>query len=173
MPRRSVLTSVAEALSRERRGPAGARSAGPRACRDLSAGWASPFGVVPIVAGLDKFTNLLVQWDRYIAAPFRNLIPMSPPSFMHLAGIVEIIVGLGILFTPWTRVFAWIAAVWLWCISVNLIAGGFFDIAVCDIVMGISSLCLARLTGLVPSRAEQRAPVHLPGAGVREGQARA
>ena len=125
------------------------------------------FGVVPIVAGLDKFTNLLVQWDKYLSPSFRGLIPMSPPTFMHLVGIVEIIVGLGVLFTPWTRVFAWIAAIWLWCIALNLLTGRFYDIAVRDIVMGISALCLARLTVLVPMHVEKRAPGELPGAEAR------
>ncbi len=116
------------------------------------------FGLVPIVAGLDKFSGLLVQWDKYLSPSFRRFIPMSPPAFMSLVGIVEIVVGIGVLFTPWTRVFAWIAAIWLWCIALNLLTGGFYDIAVRDIVMGISALCLARLTVLVPMHVEQRAP---------------
>jgi uncharacterized membrane protein YphA (DoxX/SURF4 family) len=116
------------------------------------------FGVVPIVAGLDKFFDLLVDWDKYLSPAFRRIVPMSPSVFMHLAGVVEIIVGLGVLFTPWTRVFAWIAAIWLWCIAVDLLTGGFYDVAVRDIVMGISAACLARLTVLVPLHAEKRAP---------------
>jgi uncharacterized membrane protein YphA (DoxX/SURF4 family) len=120
-----------------------------------SVGWTLKivFGVVPIVAGLDKFFNLLVVWEKYLARPFASLIPMSPTGFMHVVGIIEIVAGIGVLFTPWTRVFAWIVAIWLWCIAINLIAGGFYDIAVRDIVMGISSLCLARLTAALPARA--------------------
>ncbi len=131
------------------------------------------FGVVPIVAGLDKFFDLLVDWDKYLTPSFRALIPMSPSLFMHLAGIVEIIVGLGVLFTPWTRVFAWIAAIWLWCIAIDLLTGRFYDIAVRDVVMGISALCLARLTVLVPLHVKRRAPAELPGAGARPSEARA
>jgi uncharacterized membrane protein YphA (DoxX/SURF4 family) len=115
------------------------------------------FGVVPIVAGLDKFFNLLVVWEKYLARPFASIIPMSPSGFMHLVGVIEIIAGIGVLFTPWTRLFAWIVAIWLWCISIDLIVGGFYDIAVRDIVMGISSLCLARLVALAPS-AEKVSP---------------
>jgi uncharacterized membrane protein YphA (DoxX/SURF4 family) len=120
-----------------------------------SVGWTLKivFGVVPIVAGLDKYFNLLVVWEKYLARPFASLIPMSPSGFMHLVGIIEIVAGIGVLFTPWTRVFAWIVAIWLWCIAIDLIAGGFYDIAVRDIVMGISSLCLARLTASMPVRA--------------------
>ena len=123
-----------------------------------SVGWTLKivFGVVPIVAGLDQYFNLLVVWEKYVARAFAGLIPMSPSGFMHLVGIIEIIAGIGVLFTPWTRLFAWIVAIWLWCIAIDLIAGGFYDIAVRDIVMGISSLCLARLTALMPVRAGVR-----------------
>src|SRR5438445_4840017 len=104
------------------------------------------FGVVPIVAGLDKFTNLLTDWTHYIAPAFARMIPFSPHGFMIIVGIIEIVAGIGVLFTPWTRLFAWIVALWLVCISINLIAGGFFDIAVRDLVMAVTSFCLARLT---------------------------
>lgn len=114
------------------------------------------FGVVPIVAGLDKFFDLLVDWDKYLSPTFQRLIPFDPSAFMHLAGIIEIIAGIGVLFTPWTRIFGWIVAIWLWCIALDLLTGRFYDIAVRDIVMGISALCLARLTALVPIRATRR-----------------
>ena len=112
------------------------------------------FGVVPIVAGLDKFTNLLTNWAHYIAPAFLRMLPMSPHAFMMIVGVIEIVAGIGVLLTPWTRVFAWIVGVWLCCIALNLIAGGFFDIAVRDIVMGVASFCLARLTA--PERVTAR-----------------
>jgi uncharacterized membrane protein YphA (DoxX/SURF4 family) len=121
--------------------------------RDLSpVYWALKlcFGLVPIVAGLDKFTDLLVMWPKYIAPAFASLIPFSPQTFMGIVGVIEIIAGIGVLLTPWTRVFAWIVGIWLCCISLNLIVGGFYDIAVRDIVMAVSSFCLARVTLLVP-----------------------
>src|SRR3954463_379546 len=82
------------------------------------------FGVVPIVAGFDKFFNLLVVWEKYLARPFASMVPMSPSGFMHLVGVIEIVAGIGVLFTPWTRLFAWIVSIWLWCIAINLIVGG-------------------------------------------------
>src|SRR5438552_729971 len=118
------------------------------------------FGLVPIVAGLDKFTNLLVSWDKYLAPPFAGMVPAH--GFMMLVGIIEIIVGLGVLLTPWTRLFAWIAAIWLWCIALNLIIGCFFDIAVRDIVMGISATVLARLSLMVPEDVRTRGSVLKP-----------
>jgi uncharacterized membrane protein YphA (DoxX/SURF4 family) len=113
------------------------------------------FGLVPVVAGLDKFSDLLVQWPKYIAPEFAGLIPFSPQTFMELVGVIEIIAGLGVLLSPWTRVFAWIVAVWLWCIAANLIAAGFYDIGVRDLVLSVASLCLARLAQLSPQELAQ------------------
>ena len=104
------------------------------------------FGLVPIVAGLDKFTNLLTDWSHYLAPAFAKMIPFSPHGFMMIVGVIEIVAGIGVLLTPWTRIFAWIVALWLVCISIDLIAAGYLDIAVRDLVMAITSFCLARLT---------------------------
>ena len=107
------------------------------------------FGVAPLVAGLDKFFNLLVVWEKYLAPPFAKLVPMSPTGFMHVVGIIEIVAGALVLFSPWPRLFSWVVAIWLWCIALDLIVGGFHDIAVRDVIMGISAACLARLTSIV------------------------
>src|SRR3954465_147013 len=73
------------------------------------------FGIVPIVAGLDKFTNLLVNWDKYIAPAFAKMLPVSGPPFMYIVGVIEIVAGLGVLATRWTRIFAVVVGVWLLC----------------------------------------------------------
>ncbi|MGZ6142301.1 MAG: DoxX family membrane protein [Myxococcales bacterium] len=104
------------------------------------------FGIVPIVAGLDKFTNLLTSWEHYVAPAFARMLPISPHGFMYVVGVIEIVAGIGVLLTPWTKIFAWIVAIWLFCIAINLIAAGFYDIAVRDLVMAVTSFCLARLT---------------------------
>ncbi|HEY5677044.1 MAG TPA: hypothetical protein VIR81_09670, partial [Myxococcales bacterium] len=70
-------------------------------------------------------------------------------------GINEISAGIGVLFTPWTKAFATIVGLWLLGIAVDLVIGGFYDIAVRDAVMAVSSFCLARLTA--PATQEQRA----------------
>src|SRR6266496_3536427 len=49
-----------------------------------------------IVAGLDKFTNLLVDWKIYLSPLAIRILPFSPTTFMHLVGLVEIVVGLPI-----------------------------------------------------------------------------
>ena len=108
------------------------------------------FGIVPIVAGLDKFTNLLVDWSKYIAPAFASMLPFSGRTFMYIVGVIEIVAGLGVLATRWTRTFAIIVGIWLLCIAVDLLLGRFYDIAVRDVVMAISAFCLARLAAVVP-----------------------
>lgn len=102
------------------------------------------FGVVPIVAGLDKFTNLLVDWSKYLAPFIAHAVPAH--GFMLVVGVIEIVAGIGVLFTPWTKIFAVIVGLWLLGISLDLIIAGYYDIAVRDIVMAITAFCLARLT---------------------------
>ncbi len=77
------------------------------------------FGVVPIVAGLDKFTNLLANWEGYLSPLAVRLLPVAPHTFMMAVGIVEIAVGVGVL-SGRARVFGWVAAGWLLAIAVNL-----------------------------------------------------
>jgi uncharacterized membrane protein YphA (DoxX/SURF4 family) len=123
------------------------------------------FGLVPFLAGLDKFFNLLVDWPKYIAPVFSHAIPLSPQGFMYIVGVIEMVAGLAVLLTPWTKQFAYVVAAWLTCIAINLIAGRFFDIAVRDLVMAASAVTLARLTDVVevPSVARKRyRPVNAP-----------
>jgi uncharacterized membrane protein YphA (DoxX/SURF4 family) len=108
------------------------------------------FGLVPVVAGVDKFLNLLTYWPKYIAPAFAHLIPVGPQTFMYLVGVIEIVAGLAVLLTPWPRVFGYVVAAWLTCIAINLIAGRFFDIAVRDLVMAVTSVSFARLSAVVP-----------------------
>lgn len=108
------------------------------------------FGVVPIVAGLDKFTDILVDWSKYLAPFIAHAVPAR--GFMLVVGVIEIIAGIGVLFTPWTKIFATIVGLWLLGISLDLIIAGYYDIAVRDIVMAITAFCLARLTAPTVAR---------------------
>lgn len=104
------------------------------------------FGVVPFVAGLDKFFNLLTDWPRYVSPLAAAILPVSPQTFMYVAGIVEMAVGLAIL-TRWTALASWVAAGWLVAIALNLLSGGMFlDVAARDLVMATGACTLARLT---------------------------
>lgn len=73
-------------------------------------------------------------------------------GFMMVVGVIEIVAGVGVLLTPWTRVFPWIVGIWLIGIALDLLLVGYYDIAVRDAVMAISSFCLARLTVPVTRR---------------------
>ena len=122
------------------------------------------YGLVPLLAGLDKFLNLLADWPKYLSPLVAGLLPVSAESFMYAVGIIEILVGLMVL-TRWTRLGAWIAAAWLVLIAVNLVTLGMFDIAVRDLAMAVGAYTLARLAEL-----RQDAPAAVP-ASLRERQA--
>src|SRR5437016_13602684 len=92
------------------------------------------FGVVPFLAGLDKFFNLLADWPRYLSPAAEAMLPVTAQTFMHFAGVVEMVVGLAIL-TRWTVLGSYVAAAWLVAIAANLFASGtFLDVAVRDLV---------------------------------------
>ena len=102
--------------------------------------WA--LGLLPIVVGIDKFTNILAQWHSYLAPQVVELIPFSPQLVMHISGVGEIVLGLLIL-TKWTRAGAYLEALWLFGIAVNLIFFGAYDIALRDLVLALGALSLA------------------------------
>src|SRR6516162_1785347 len=115
------------------------------------------FGLVPLLAGLDKFLNLLTDWPKYVAPALAHALPVTPQHFMYVVGVIEIVAGLAVLLTPWTKVFAYVVAAWLTGIALNLVLGGFFDIAVRDLVMAATAVSLARLTSVVRVAAPRRA----------------
>jgi uncharacterized membrane protein YphA (DoxX/SURF4 family) len=104
------------------------------------------FGVVPFLAGLDKFFNLLADWPRYLSPAAEAILPVTGQTFMHVAGVVEMVVGLAIL-SRWTVIASYVAAAWLVAIALNLVASGtFLDVAARDLVMATAAYTLARLT---------------------------
>ena len=113
-----------------------------------SAWWALRIGLGlgPFLAGLDKFFNILTDWKMYLSPTVTHLLPVSDVTFMHLVGVVEMIVGLAIL-TRWTRIGSYIAMAWLVAIALNLVSTGmFFDLAVRDLEIAIGAYTLGRLT---------------------------
>ncbi|HEX5745447.1 MAG TPA: DoxX family protein [Archangium sp.] len=112
-------------------------------------------GVVPIVAGLDKFFNLLTNWEQYLSPLVARVIPAS--TFMHAVGIIEIAAGLLVL-SKLTREGAYIVSAWLVGIALNLLTTGkYFDIAVRDLVMAVGAFTLARLSEVrAPASARER-----------------
>jgi uncharacterized membrane protein YphA (DoxX/SURF4 family) len=113
-----------------------------------SAWWALRIGlgVGPFLAGLDKFFNLLTNWEMYLSPLAQKFLPFSATTFMHIVGVIEMVVGLAIL-TRWTRIGSYVAAIWLVLIAINLVTTGvFFDLAVRDLEIAIGAFTLARLT---------------------------
>lgn len=103
------------------------------------------FGIVPIVAGLDKFTNLLTHWSDYLNPGLAEMLPVNAMTFMKIVGVIEIVAGIIVLVRP--LVGAYIVMAWLICIALQLIAGGhYLDVAVRDLVMAMGAFTLAKLT---------------------------
>lgn len=103
------------------------------------------FTVAPIVAGLDKFFNVLVNWAQYLPPFVNNLVGGHGHELMLIVGVIEIIAGLGVFFKP--RVFAYVVSAWLLLIIVNLLMiPGYYDVALRDFGLALGALALARLS---------------------------
>jgi hypothetical protein len=103
------------------------------------------FTVAPILAGLDKFFNLLVNWEQYLP-PFVNRLTGGHGHELMLAvGVIEIAAGLGVWFKP--KIFAYVVSAWLLLIVANLLMiPGYFDVALRDFGLSLGALALARLS---------------------------
>ena len=109
------------------------------------------FIVAPIVAGLDKFFNLLVNWEQYLPSFANRLLGGHGHEFMLVVGVIEIVAGLGVAFMP--RIFAYVVSLWLLLIVVNLLMiPGYYDVALRDFGLALAALALARLSQGVKPR---------------------
>ena len=112
------------------------------------------FTVAPIVAGLDKFFNLLVNWEQYLPAFVKNMTGGHGHELMLAVGVIEIVAGLVVAVTP--RWGGLLVAAWLAGIILNLlIVGGYGDIALRDFGLMLGALTLARLATAVPAERPQ------------------
>ena len=103
------------------------------------------FVLAPVIAGLDKFFGLLVNWDQYLAPTIANLLPVAPHTFMLAVGVVEIVAGLVV--AVWPYVGGYLVTAWLWGIIVNLLMiPGYYDIALRDFGLSLGATALARLS---------------------------
>jgi uncharacterized membrane protein YphA (DoxX/SURF4 family) len=104
------------------------------------------YGLVPIVAGFDKFSNLLVDWKQYLSPLAIRVLPMTPSTLIHVVGVIEIAAGI-IVLSRLTRLGAYVVSAWLFAIALNLLTTGhYFDIAVRDFVLSIGAFTLAKMT---------------------------
>ena len=119
------------------------RSAEPayQAYRILQAG----FVAAPILAGLDKFFHVLVDWDKYLPAIANRMVGGHGHELMLAVGVIEIVAGVGVALKP--RVFSYVVAAWLWAIIVNLLLiPGYYDVALRDFGLSLAALALGRLS---------------------------
>ncbi len=132
-PARAELTAV-PAL------PATAQTPAYQAYRALQIG----FVAAPIIAGVDKFFHLLVDWDQYLAPVIPRTLGIDGHSFMLAVGVIEVIAGIGVALKP--RIFGYVVSAWLVGIIVNLlIQGRYLDVALRDLGLAIGAFALARL----------------------------
>jgi len=114
------------------------------------------FTVAPILFGLDKFFNVMVDWEQYLAPWINDIIPGSASTAMHLVGVVEIVAGIFVALKP--RYGAYVVAAWLAGIILNLLTySDYYDIALRDFGLMLGALTLARLASVYdPPGAEIR-----------------
>ncbi len=111
------------------------------------------FTAIPLITGVDQFTNKLTNWDMYLAPLATRILPVSSHTLMMAAGVVEIIAGLITAFRP--RIGGWLVAIWLWLITINLlIATGFYDTALRDVGLSLGAVAL----GLLGAEFDHRQP---------------
>jgi uncharacterized membrane protein YphA (DoxX/SURF4 family) len=115
------------------------------------------FAAAPILFGLDKFFNLMVNWERYLAPWLQQLSPLSAVHTMYLIGVIEIVAGVAVALKP--RYGAYLVAAWLAGIIVNLLSyPGYYDIALRDFGLLVGALALARLAARFDSPGRSPSP---------------
>ena len=102
------------------------------------------FTIAPVVFGLDKFTNLLTDWPRYLAPWIDDLVPGTAQQAMYAVGVVEVLAGVLVAVAP--RFGGWVVAAWLAGIILALLTiPGFYDVALRDFGLLVGAVALARL----------------------------
>ncbi len=101
------------------------------------------FVIVPIVAGIDKFTNVLTDWAQYVSPSIADMLPVSPHVFMMIVGVIEIIAGIIVYLKA--EIGGYIVAAWLGVIAISLLVSfNHLDVAVRDLVMAVVAFVMAR-----------------------------
>jgi uncharacterized membrane protein YphA (DoxX/SURF4 family) len=102
------------------------------------------FTAAPILFGADKFANVMVNWEKYLAPWLRDASPVSATHTMYGVGVIEILAGVAVAIKP--RYAAYVVAAWLAGIIINLLSyPGYYDIALRDFGLMLAALTLARL----------------------------
>lgn len=103
------------------------------------------FTAAPIIAGMDKFFHLLVNWDQYLPSVVNRMMGGHGHELMLAVGVIEIVAGIGVFIKP--KIFAYVVAAWLVIIIGNLLmVPGFYDVALRDLGLALGALALGRLS---------------------------
>ena len=109
------------------------------------------FTVAPILFGLDKFAQVLTDWDQYLAPWINDLVPGDAHDAMLAVGVVEVVAGILVAIAP--RIGGYVVALWLAGIIVDLLTlGDFYDVALRDFGLSVAALALARLASSPAAR---------------------
>lgn len=106
------------------------------------------FTIAPILAGVDKFFNFMVEWEEYLWPAVADALPGSAQEIMWVIGGVEILAGLIVLFAP--LIGGALVTIWLAAVTTNLVIMGFtegeyLDIALRDLGLMLGALSLTVL----------------------------
>ncbi len=103
------------------------------------------FTVAPILMGLDKFFNILTDWEKYLPGTVSNMAGGNGHALMMIVGVIEIVAGIGVALRP--RIFSYVVAAWLGLIIINLLMiPGYFDVALRDFGLLLGALALGKLS---------------------------
>jgi len=110
------------------------------------------FVVAPLVAGVDKFTDKLGNWDRYLSDEVAETLPVERHTFMQAVGLIE--VGAALLVAAKPKWGGYVVSGWLAGIVANLwTKPQYRDIALRDVGLALGALALARLAADEPASA--------------------
>jgi len=105
------------------------------------------FTVAPVLAGLDKFLDVMTDWDKYLAPQVNRALGGYGHQFMLAVGVIEIVAGIGVLIKP--KIFGYVVGLWLIGIIINLLlVGGYLDVALRDLGLCLGAFALARLSAV-------------------------
>src|SRR5680860_179766 len=130
--------------------PSAQREVTPTGARQAFLLLRTVFTIAPIAFGLDKFFNVLTDWEQYLAPWINDIVPGSAHQAMLAVGVVEVLAGVLVAVRP--AIGAYVVAAWLFGIIVNLVSiGDYYDIALRDFGLLVGALALARLAAPGPS----------------------
>lgn len=124
------------------------------------------YGLMFIIAGLDKYFHYLVDWNIYLNHAIPMYLNLSPEIFMYFTGVIDIAIGLLVFIKP--QIGGYIAALWLIIISIAVISMGthshegyvhvmtHYDIALRDLALAVGAYVITLLSQMLQQRTQQK-----------------